>query len=53
MKLGSGYPIKREKDGVKANWDSGTASPRIPMTPASYLQRETLAEQWLREQAKE
>jgi deoxycytidylate deaminase len=49
MKLGSGYPVKRERSGIKHDWDSASANPRIPMAGASYIQREAVVEQWLRD----
>jgi deoxycytidylate deaminase len=43
MKLGTGWPIQRSRDGVKINWDPRSAQPRVEMSPASYIQREKLA----------
>jgi deoxycytidylate deaminase len=44
LKLSSGYSIERKKDGVKVPWDLRTDSkPRVPMVPASYLEREQIA----------
>jgi len=45
LKLGSGYVVKRKKDGQALKWDqmrSGAAF-RVPMQPLSYLDREALA----------
>jgi len=41
-KLSNGYPIERKTDGVAKKWDPSTAVLRIPLLPASYLEREQL-----------
>lgn len=43
MKLSTGSPIRRSRDGVKLEWDPSAAQPRVGMSPASYIQREKLA----------
>jgi deoxycytidylate deaminase len=39
----SGKKINREENGKKKEWKRATASPRVPMLPNSYLQRELVA----------
>lgn len=41
-KLSNGYPIERKADGIAKDWAPGTAVLRIPLLPASYLEREQL-----------
>ncbi len=43
MRLGGGYEIIRKKDGKIAKWDPRDSTPRVPMLPMAYLQREQLA----------
>ena len=47
-KLSTGKPIERkDKAGKAAGWTSHSGSPRVPLWPASYLERETVAVQKL------
>ena len=44
MKLSNGFPMKRKQkpDGTKAKWKiSNDSIVRVPMSPTSYLERET------------
>jgi deoxycytidylate deaminase len=43
MRLGGGEPKIRQKNGLAVTWDPRRASPRVGMSPASYLVREGLA----------
>jgi hypothetical protein len=44
VKLAGGFTIERKDDsGCVIPWSEARASPRIPMQPISYLQREQLA----------
>lgn len=40
MKLGTGYPLERKRDGNKINWERSKAEVRLQMQPSSYLNRE-------------
>lgn len=43
LKLSSGYSIERKKDGSSVEWNLRTNSkPRVPMIPASFLEREQI-----------
>lgn len=42
MNLSRGKKTKREKDGKLIKWERGTASVRVPLSPISYIDRETL-----------
>jgi hypothetical protein len=42
MMLSSGRTIKRKENGNKAEWERKKASLRLPMSPSSYIERETL-----------
>jgi deoxycytidylate deaminase len=52
MTLSSGRKIKREQNGVLAQWDRKSASVRVPLSPISYIERETKAvaefDEWIR-----
>lgn len=41
MDLSRGKKIKREEDGKLIKWDRDTAFVRVPLTPISYIDRET------------
>ncbi len=41
MMLSGGRTIKRKENGNKAEWERENASVRVPMTPLSYMERET------------
>lgn len=44
MNLGSGYPVKRkDENGKVIKWKEKNSSPRMKMTPSSYIEREILA----------
>ncbi len=44
LKLSSGYSVERKYDGAMVPWNLRTNSrPRVPMVPASYLEREQIA----------
>ncbi len=43
LKLSTGYPIERKKEGKLIDWSRAAASPRLQLQPGSYLDRETLA----------
>ena len=44
LKLSTGYPVERKKDGKLIVWEpSATTSPRLQLQPSSYLSRELLA----------
>lgn len=43
LKLSTGYPIERKEHGQKVAWTRAAASPRLQMSPVSYLVREKLA----------
>jgi hypothetical protein len=43
MAQGGGYEIIRKKGGKTILWDPKASSPRVPMLPMSFLQREQLA----------
>jgi hypothetical protein len=44
MKLSTGYPIERKIDGKLRKWErSGRVSPRLQIQPSTYLDREALA----------
>ena len=43
LKLSTGYPIERKKDGKLIAWDRKTAALRLQLQPGSYLDREELA----------
>src|SRR5665213_2692709 len=42
IKLTGGFSIERKRDGKTINWKEEGGSPRIPVQPISYLQREQL-----------
>jgi hypothetical protein len=42
MTLSSGRKIKREQNGGVAKWDRSSARIRVPLSPISYIERETL-----------
>ena len=43
MRLSSGLPTKRKKDGRPITWDRRTALPRVRMSPWGYIAREDIA----------
>jgi deoxycytidylate deaminase len=43
LKLSTGYPIERKRDGKLVEWERSTAPPRLQLQPGSYLDRERLA----------
>lgn len=43
VSLSGGFKINRKKDGNIIQWSESDASPRIPLQPISYLQREQVA----------
>lgn len=43
MRLSSGMPMKRKKDGRPVSWDRRTALPRVRMSPWGYIEREDKA----------
>jgi hypothetical protein len=47
--IGGGYEIKRKKDGRVVKWDPLASTPRVPMMPMAYLQREQLASELFRD----
>ena len=47
LKLSTGYPVERKKDGKLVEWDRNSAAPRLQLQPDSYLDRERLAWQSL------
>jgi deoxycytidylate deaminase len=47
--LGGGYEIIRKKDGKAVEWDPLFSTPRVPILPMSYLQREQLASELFRD----
>jgi deoxycytidylate deaminase len=42
MSLGAGYQVKRKNSGKLIHWDRAQAQLRVPMLPASYMDREKL-----------
>ncbi len=40
MRLGSGTPIEREREGALVDWEESKSAPRLSMLPSSYIQRE-------------
>ena len=40
MSLGNGYAVKRKAKGVKAAWERGAATPRVPLLEVSFLDEE-------------
>ena len=42
MNLSRGQKVKREKDGRLIEWERATARVRVPLSPISYIDRETL-----------
>ena len=42
MNLSSGRKLKRKQDGLVKKWERGGAELRVPMTPLSYLEAETM-----------
>jgi deoxycytidylate deaminase len=48
LKLSTGAPVKRKDgDGFACEWPPHHGSPRVPLWPASYIERETVAVQKL------
>jgi hypothetical protein len=43
LKLSTGYPIERKENGVLKDWKRPEAPPRLQMQPTTYLDRESLA----------
>lgn len=43
LKLSTGYPIERKENGVLKDWKRAEAPPRLQMQPSTYLDRESLA----------
>lgn len=42
MTLSSGMTVKRKENGKRVEWERENASLRVPMSPSSYIERETL-----------
>ncbi|MGV8119353.1 MAG: hypothetical protein AB2L14_06275 [Candidatus Xenobiia bacterium LiM19] len=43
MGWGSGYPVKRKEKGKIVEWERSSAIPRVPLLALSYMEREALA----------
>jgi deoxycytidylate deaminase len=42
LRLSSGAPLKRQRDGQAIDWQGSTRYPRLGMVPATYVQREQI-----------